>query len=204
LGAAVLFPAITASYEVGRTTQAGDPIKSATSITQVFGDGQKLMAIAVEFDQDLDSSKLSTSTFKVEGRTITKVYANIAPTIVNQGTNGKYAIVELSPDDPNAALYTTSGRNTVRKEAKASVTQTGAIKTTTGTIYATNSTVITTSKVANLIVDDFQQFEYKDSNTGKTLKYNLFIPKNYDKSRSYPLVLFMPSAGNGSPARTER
>jgi predicted peptidase len=34
----------------------------------------------------------------------------------------------------------------------------------------------------------------EDEKTGKTLPYNLYIPKNYDESKSYPLVLFMHDA----------
>lgn len=210
LGAAVLFPAITAACDAFSTqerarseiTQAGGHVKSATAITQVFGDGQKLTAVAVEFDKAIDNSKLLTSTFKVDGRTITKVYANTAATTAEKGTNGKYAIVELSPDDPDAALYAVNGRTVTRRDAKASVTQTGTITTIDGNTYAANPQVIASSKVSNLIVDDFKQFEYKDPKTGETLKYNLFIPKNYDKSKSYALVLFMHDAGATSTETT--
>lgn len=43
-------------------------------------------------------------------------------------------------------------------------------------------------------VPEFQQLEYADEETGKTLKYNLFTPKNMDESTKYPLVLFMADA----------
>ncbi len=43
-------------------------------------------------------------------------------------------------------------------------------------------------------VPEFKQFEYNDAETGKTLKYNLFTPKNMDISKEYPLVLFMADA----------
>ncbi|MEH1888822.1 MAG: PHB depolymerase family esterase [Nostoc sp.] len=202
----MLFPSIIASCGDSKATQAGDHIKSATAITQVFGDGQKLTAVAVEFDQDIDNSKLSTSTFNVDGRTITKVYANTAAMIANQGTNGKCAIIELSPDDQGAALsakvFAATGQTAIWREAKASVTQTGTVTTTNGDMYPASTKAIATSKVANLIVDDFKQFEYKDVKTGQTLKYNLFIPKNYDKSKSYPLVLFMHDAGATSTVTT--
>ncbi|EAU00659.1 pyrroline-5-carboxylate reductase [Campylobacter curvus] len=59
----------------------------------------------------------------------------------------------------------------------------------------TKNAVITSSAVKNLIVDDFKQLEFKDNKTGQTLRYNLFVPKNYDKAKSYPLVLFMHDAG---------
>lgn len=37
----------------------------------------------------------------------------------------------------------------------------------------------------------FKQFEFKDPDTGKTVPYNLYIPDDYDSSKSYPLVLFI-------------
>ncbi len=40
----------------------------------------------------------------------------------------------------------------------------------------------------------FKQLEYKDDVTGKTLKYNLYTPKNIESGKVYPLVLFMADA----------
>jgi predicted peptidase len=170
-------------------------IKSATAITEVFGDGQKVTAVAVEYDQDITNSKLSKSVFTIDGRTITNVYANTAASKAAQGVNGKYVIIELSPADNGAATFFQSGRTSARKEAKASVSQSGEIFTTNGEIYTSVPEAISTTKVVNMVVDDFKQFEYKDTKTRITLKYNLFIPKNYDKSKSYPMVLFIHDAG---------
>ncbi len=44
------------------------------------------------------------------------------------------------------------------------------------------------------IAPKFQQFEFKDKETGKTLAYNLYIPKNLDPKKSYPLVMFIADA----------
>ena len=43
-------------------------------------------------------------------------------------------------------------------------------------------------------VGKFRQFTFKDSQTGKTMEYNLLVPKDYDGTKSYPLVLFMADA----------
>lgn len=43
-------------------------------------------------------------------------------------------------------------------------------------------------------VPEFKQLTYNDSETGKTLQYNLFIPKNIEAGKKYPLVLFMADA----------
>jgi predicted peptidase len=62
--AAVLFPSRTVACKEGKVDRAGERIKSATAITQVFGDAQKFTAVVVEFDRDIDNAQLSTSTFK--------------------------------------------------------------------------------------------------------------------------------------------
>jgi predicted peptidase len=177
---------------------AADPVKSATAITEVFGDGQRLMAIALEYGQDTDSTKLAPAGFKVEGRTVTKVYANTAPAMADAGIDGRFVIVELSPDDPDALLYF-MGKGPdaapTRKPAQAAVTQIGPVAMVDGGVIAAGNKAIATTKVINPIVDDFQQLEFKDAKTGDTLKYNLFVPKAYDKSKAYPLVLFMHDAG---------
>ena len=226
LGATAACTAKEAEGEaVSETSSAAGHIRGATAITKVYGDGQKLIAVAVEYDTDITGSALSTSTFKVAGRTVTKVYANREPDLAAQGRNGRYVIVEMSPDDKAAALWVTQqGSGTASGSfptgtssaapggggpkvgdstpggtivaAKATLTQTGTVTTTGGTRYPASTTGLTTDAVKNLIVDDFRQFTFTDPATQKTLKYNLFIPKGYDRDhhKSYPLVLFMHDA----------
>ncbi|MBD5211394.1 MAG: hypothetical protein HDS77_09085, partial [Bacteroidales bacterium] len=40
----------------------------------------------------------------------------------------------------------------------------------------------------------FKQMEYTDSETGKSMKYNLYSPKTLEEGKTYPLVLFMADA----------
>ncbi|MFG3035128.1 hypothetical protein ACGFZJ_42420 [Streptomyces sp. NPDC048253] len=79
----------------GRAGSEGDRVRSVTAITQVFGDGQKLVAVAVEYDSVIDGSMLSTSTstFAVADRTVTKVYANRTADLAQRGRNGRHVIV---------------------------------------------------------------------------------------------------------------
>lgn len=44
------------------------------------------------------------------------------------------------------------------------------------------------------IAPKFQTLEFKDSITGRTMSYNLFVPKDYDKTKKYPLVQFIADA----------
>ncbi len=53
------------------------------------------------------------------------------------------------------------------------------------------------------IASRFQTLDFKDSVTGKTMIYNLFIPEDYDKTKSYPLIQFIADAstvGKGAKA----
>ncbi len=43
-------------------------------------------------------------------------------------------------------------------------------------------------------VPEFEQLVYNDAVTGKSIKYNLFIPKNMDADTQYPLLLFTADA----------
>ncbi|MET7569490.1 PHB depolymerase family esterase [Streptomyces sp. NPDC005492] len=240
LGAAALTaPALTAcssGSDSGDSGSGNGHVKSATAITKVYGEGQKFIAVAIEYDAEIATAKLSTSSFKAEGRTVTKVYANTSAATADQGTDGRYVIVELSPDDDSALLWGISGpygngggggqggasgsaqpqasasQSTGTpgvvpgptlgatggaanlKKAKGTVTQTGTVTTTGGTAYPADSAKVTTTGTVNPIVDDFKQFTFKDPKTGKSLPYNLYVPKNYDKAKSYPLVLFMHDA----------
>ena len=191
VGAAVLLM----SAIPGRADDVGMHVKEATAITQVFGNGQRLIAVALEYDREIDNSRLSEASFHVEGRTIAKVYANAVASPAEQGKNGKYVIVDLSPSDPDAALYVQDRMTVKRRKAMALAVQSGPVFTAAGERYEASAHAFATQKVVNLIVDDFRQLAYEDPKTGNVLNYNLFVPKNYDKNKSYPLVLFMHDAG---------
>lgn len=55
-----------------------------------------------------------------------------------------------------------------------------------------SDTLLTTLK--NTVIPQFRQFAYSDTETGKTMAYNLFIPADYDGSGKYPLLLFIADA----------
>ncbi len=204
-------------------------VKGVTAITEVFGDGQKVSAVALQYDMTIDNSKLSDSAFSVEGRNITKIYTNSVGSKASTPSNGEYVIIELSPDDvhlsafgtntgvssgnagttqgpgPNNSTQSTQtgtmgppptgfGQSSTQEPLTVSVTQTGNVVTTDGMTYAPSSQVMVNDNVINLVVDDFLQLNYTAPQTGKTLMYNLFVPKDCDPSKSYPMVLFMPDA----------
>ncbi len=50
---------------------------------------------------------------------------------------------------------------------------------------------IDNNEVLKQVVADFQQRVFTDPASGISLKYNLYIPRNYDARKSYPLVVFI-------------
>jgi len=167
-------------------------IKNITAVTEVFGTGQKLTGIVVEYNVDIKNDSLKNTVYNVADRTITRVYTNNKAEKSAKGKNGKYVIIELSEKDEKAQLFIKA--NNILP-AKITLSQNEDIKTVSGKIIKVDKTEFTNNKIKNLVVDDFGQFEYKDPKTGVTLKYNLYIPKNYSKNKKYPLVLFMHDAG---------
>ena len=193
--------------------------KAATAVTQVFGDGVRLVAVAIEYDASVGATSLDADGFHVEGRTVVSVFASSSRNPADRAASGRFVIVELSPDDANAGLAqkptgpmdrqgpgdavsaarsgppagagTSRGPgnagdipafDSVYRQPRAEVTLPGGDR-------------LPTTQVDNLVVDDFRQLVFDDPQTGKRLRYNLFVPKGYDARRSYPLVLFMHDAG---------
>lgn len=195
LSAGAAFGALAVIGMPAAVRAATGSAKGVTVITQVFGEGQKLVAVAIGYEQVIDNGRLDAANFAVEGRTVTRAYANTGAALAPEGVNGRFVILELSLDDETAALYATAGRDVIRREAKATVMQTGPVATVDGGVVAAVSEAIPQTAIVNPIVDDFLQLEYSDAGTGDSIGYNLFIPKNYDPAKSYPLVLFMHDAG---------
>ncbi|MFE2427911.1 alpha/beta hydrolase-fold protein [Streptomyces sp. NPDC059373] len=217
LGSAALLqePALAAAT-IDRTSplDAGtDHLRSVAAVTQVYGAGQKLTHLVLRYDAEVSGNRLSTSTYQVADRTITKVWtaakADINPE--HQADTGRHVVLELSLDDAAALLWvqlpstgdgpgaggpvvgdTTASHKVV--PASASVTQVEAVYTARGVRYAPSATPVMNTATRNLIVDDFRQYTYTDDATGRVLPYNLYLPKGYDRRRSYPLVLFMHDA----------
>jgi predicted peptidase len=251
------FGASAAAQENTRSDGGSGRVRGVTAITEVYGDGQKFVAVALEYDRAISDRHLSTSAFTVSGRTVTDVYANRAAERADRGEDGRFVIVELSPDDAGAALWSTGGGGgggggagagagagasagstgspTASPSATASspsagasspsagatasaaataqsgpailtpsatVTQSGTVYTTSGRRYEPDGTALTTDQVVNPVVDDFRQLTFDDPETGKSLPYNLFVPRDYNPRKKYPLVLFMHDASVvGAPVR---
>jgi predicted peptidase len=139
----------------------------------------------------------------VEGKSIIRAYANRVAEKAATGVNGRYVILELSTAarasgapqvGPGGFGRGGPGPGGPVEPTGISVTQVGEITTAAGVRYPPDAGARTNDKTINLVVDDFQQLVFTDPNTKEILRYNLFVPKDYDKTKSYPMVLFIHDA----------
>ncbi len=171
-------------------------IQKVYAIATMYPDGQKTDAAAVEYDKIIDNNALGTDQFRVQDRTILKVYANDEPARADAGQDGCYVILELSEKDSEAAVIregkrTQPGPPPPKEKVipQVCVEQIADIQASDGTVIPASETAVTSEQSIEPVVDDFLIGEYNG------LKYNLYIPKDYDPEKEYPLVLFIADIG---------
>lgn len=169
-------------------------VKSVTAITRVFGNGQRMVALAVEYDRIIANGSLQAEAFAVEDRRVVRVYANSQADLAQSGQDGMFVIVELDPEDAEAPTFRQVRRDISLNSAHANLSQLAEVTAADGTVIDAGGPV-QNSTVRNLGVEDFVQRSYTHLPTGKTIAYNLFVPKAYDPGKAYPLVNFMHDAG---------
>ena len=179
--------------------------EKAIAITQVFGDGVRLVAVAVEYDEDIEAGRFSASDFRVEGRTVTGISVSRSVELDGNAEKGRFVIVGLSPDDDglslsemipmtNATTSTEPKRGGKRWVAGDKPADNLIFRDAEATVTLPDGSVIETTEVKNLVVDDFLQMVFDDPQTGKSLRYNLYVP-SVQSDEPLPLVLFMHDAG---------
>ncbi|WP_439328108.1 prolyl oligopeptidase family serine peptidase [Lonepinella sp. BR2357] len=164
-------------------------IESVTAVTTPNGLGQRVTQAVVNYPENTCLTAVQKTDFSVENRTITGVTLNDAK-CVNQ------LVLELDPQDTDAATTEKLGNDRsapyTERHISLTVKQVNSLTSQSGQVKPSE---FTSSKVINQVVDDFQQAEFKDE-SGVVVKYNLFVPKNYDPNKSYPLVMFIHDAGS--------
>ncbi|GAA3616680.1 prolyl oligopeptidase family serine peptidase [Secundilactobacillus similis] len=91
-------------------------------------------------------------------------------------------LAACSTTQSKSSASSSSSGNSAKKTSQTTMT-----KTSTDDSKADGSlkTVLSETK------SKFKQLSYKDTKTGVTLKYNLYVPENYNKNKAYPLVSFI-------------
>lgn len=186
---------------VNATVFRDQHVRAVTAVTDVFGRSQRTTAAIIEYDTAIKQSDVDAAQWSVNGRHIVSAYVTDQPRRAAQGHDGRFVVLELDPEDSASIVY---APDTEDKPATVAVSQVKPLTTVSGAIIAPSEQPLINTRQNNQIVDDFRQFTYVDAVTGLKLTYNLYIPKNYDAHKRYPLVLFMHDYGvNGTnPLRT--
>ncbi len=71
-------PAENASAEAAAASQSISGVKAVTTIAESFGDGEKVSAVVVEYEDPIDAESVSAASYTVEGRSIESVFTNSA------------------------------------------------------------------------------------------------------------------------------
>lgn len=198
-------------------------VSSVTAVSKVLGDGRKVATVILEYDAPVSNASLGSGSYAVEGKEVTRVYANTSPVAAAKGVDGKYVIIEVKAEvDLNAQPKQPTPADMEKKKERdrmqggpglragwstgggdeypgnAVVTQTADIKTTGGSTYKADGTPMASTAEKTLVADDFTQHEFVSPYTGQTLPYNLYLPDDYNPDEKYPLVLFIHDAGVAS------
>lgn len=161
-------------------------------INKVYPEGEKWIAVAIKYPEEIVTNTLSEDTFIVEDRKITKVYTNDAPRTAEKGKNGCYVILELSAEDETAPTVFLQDGEMWEKQNSVKVCQKRDIVLSDQRTAKAWGEPKPADRILTPTVDAFKQSVYCSSTFQKELPYYLYLPDDYDESEKYPLVLFVP------------
>ncbi len=164
-------------------------IKTITAVTEVFPDGQRCTGAVLEYDTVFAAGSVNAAAFAVKDRTV--LSAQVRKEAFGTEEDGCFVYLQLSPEDENARTFFNGDpwRGLSARVIPASVEaeQAAALTAADGSSIPAAAADHNTA-VKNLLVDEFVQGSFEG------LAYSLYIPKNYDPNKSYPLVQFIHDA----------
>ncbi len=183
-------------------------------ITEVQPTGWRVVAVAIEYRDrlSLGNAEIPNAAFEVTAtinnttanRTVVDVYTSDVPELDRRGQRGgpgRYVIVELDPNDPNASALefslSTFLNNPIPLVGAYSVRQTADIRGASGRVALRASPfAVANQGVISPIVDDFVPMTFTDS-AGTRLPFRLYQPRVPSSRRrgGLPLVVFLHGAG---------
>ncbi len=153
-----------------------------TAVTNVKPDGEKCTEAVIEYKENIDNSILELDTYEVKDRTVIRIEAEGSKVTLYLDEKDKLAAT-IRPGMP------WKGRYASLTEAEVLIRQNRDIRTQNGRIIEKTAGWMKSDQVCNKEEELFIQMKYQNQN------YNLYIPKNYDPNRKYPLVQFIHDAG---------
>ncbi|AUI65990.1 MULTISPECIES: PHB depolymerase family esterase [Glaesserella] len=163
-------------------------IVDATAVSQPTGEGQQVNHVLLKYDQP--QTKVQADKFSVNGRTVLKATSVVecAEKTVPYCDSPKSDLVLLTLEPADSGFVTAHvGREpSFERDVVLEVSDNRKAK----------AEKVTTSKLRQLVAENFTQHVFTDEATGIKVLYNLYVPKNYDPKKSYPLVMFIHDAGS--------
>lgn len=191
-------------------------VAASQTVSEVYGDGQKIKYLAVRYDQPIDGASVTRDTYAVEGHAIADAFTSSDDTPDGKADSGNSVIVVFDNSlhlDAADTTKTAGGKVLTLDESRKAIPQIEAgshparkanpypttvvfrqvkpIKTVTGKTYA-EKLLLRNTMAKTLVVDDFKQAVFHDTATGDTLRYNIFSPE--DTTKQYPMVIFLHDA----------
>lgn len=125
---------------------------------------------------------LSLALFTGCGNTSPKTLATATANVVESTDT----VQDSAASTPNTMQETVENSTAIPTNT-ADITQTSAPSTAAKTTEDPSL-----EAVLNEVQSKFVQLIYTDPDTGVSLNYNLFVPTNYDASKTYPMITFIP------------
>lgn len=200
---------VLASEVVQEENKEVEPgIKKVYTVNHIYGDGQKVSNVILEYTAAISGDSLTPDMFEVKDRTIVGVHTNSECAVTEENADGNYVILDLEIQSPLLDdRYATDGRikgMTVIDDA--TVIQHQDVTAIDGTVFAGSEDEHSTSAgdggiMGNdaILTPDVDKFDdnhfFNDPETHAVLHYNFYKPEGYqDSGEKYPMVLFIPDA----------
>ncbi len=197
-------------------------------ITKVYGDGEKPAYAVITYPKVIDGTQLVVSDFRIAGQTIEDVETNSVPEPTDVSVPGRYVLLKLAHvnsvydgdlkqkpdhregDGKNGPEANGAGGNhdaplhsdRQLPDFALIVQQLSDIKASDGTLLTAKLKEVAKTSIAEPEIKRFQQITYTDPNTGYQIPYNLYLPKDYDSRKKYPLLFFVADASANINAAT--
>lgn len=145
-------------------------------LNQVFADGAKWVGVAIQYTEPLQAADLPRYRFLVQNRKVLGLY--VTDSLKNGAkSEGKFVVLNLDPQDEAADLLQKKPHETsVKLKVGEKKDDSPEMKSVNGSVVI-NGQMFTTNENKTAILDDFKQERWQDPETGKTVKYNLFVPQ---------------------------
>ncbi|WP_373819597.1 prolyl oligopeptidase family serine peptidase [Glaesserella sp.] len=181
---------LSALFMFSLSTQAvANNIVEATALSTPAGSGQQVNHVLLKYREM--TATPSVEKFDVTGRKVINALSvrdcpkdRPSTTIPYcHATDSDMVLLTLEP--------AASGFVTVRENRKPAVEREVVLE-----IKPKGENTVKTTSVRQLVAEDFTQHIFTDETTGIKIPYNLYVPKNYTPTKSYPLVMFIHDAGS--------